>query len=57
MLLISHDIHDVFDVSDRIQIMAGGGVVGTRKTAEVTKEEVLGMIIMGQPADALETKA
>ncbi len=48
MLMISHDIHDVFDISDRIFVMAGGREVGTRRTDEVTKDEVLGMIILGK---------
>ncbi len=48
MLVISHDIHDVFDMSDRITVMANGRQVGTRRTAEVTKDQVLGMIILGK---------
>ncbi len=48
MFMISHDIHDVFDMSDRIFVMAGGREVGTRRTDEVTKDEVLGMIILGK---------
>lgn len=48
MFMISHDIHDVFDISDRIFVMAGGREVGTRRTDEVTKDEVLGMIILGK---------
>ena len=48
MFLISHDLHDVFDISDRIFVMAGGREVGTRRTARVTKDQVLGMIILGK---------
>jgi D-xylose transport system ATP-binding protein len=48
MFMISHDINDVFDISDRIFVMAGGREVGTCPTAEVTKDEVLGMIILGK---------
>ena len=48
MFVISHDIHDVFDLSDRIMVMANGRQVGTRRTAEVTKDQVLGMIILGK---------
>jgi D-xylose transport system ATP-binding protein len=47
ILLISHDIHDVFELSDRLLVMSGGRVVGTRKTTEVTKDEVLRMVVMG----------
>lgn len=48
IFLISHDIHDVFDLADRLCVMKNGKVVGTAKTSDVTKDEVLGMIIMGK---------
>ena len=48
IFLISHDIHDVFDLSDRISVMLQGRLVGTVDKDEVTKDEVLAMIIMGQ---------
>jgi len=48
IFLISHDIHDVFDLSDRISVMKNGRIVGTAKVGDVTKEEVLGMIILGK---------
>jgi D-xylose transport system ATP-binding protein len=48
IFLISHDIHDVFDLADRICVMKNGRVVGTARTADVTKDEVLGMIILGK---------
>jgi D-xylose transport system ATP-binding protein len=53
IFLISHDIHDVFDLSDRISVMLQGELVGTVKKDEVTKDEVLAMIIMGKkPGEA-----
>ena len=48
IFLISHDIHDVFDLADRIVVMKNGQVVGTARTGDVTKDEVLGMIILGK---------
>jgi D-xylose transport system ATP-binding protein len=48
IFLISHDIHDVFDLADRISVMLQGKLVGTVNKTEVTKDEVLGMIIMGK---------
>ena len=48
IFLISHDIHDVFDLADRVAVMKNGRVVGTARTGDVTKDEVLGMIIMGK---------
>ena len=52
IFLISHDIHDVFDLADRISVMLQGKLVGTVNKDDVTKDEVLGMIIMGkQPGE------
>jgi D-xylose transport system ATP-binding protein len=48
IFLISHDIHDVFDLADRVCVMKNGQVVGTAWTKDVTKDEVLGMIILGK---------
>ena len=48
IFLISHDIHDVFDLSDRISVMLHGGLVGTVNKTDVTTDEVLAMIIMGK---------
>lgn len=47
IFLISHDIHNVFDLADRVVVMKNGRVVGEARTQDVTKDEVLGMIIMG----------
>jgi D-xylose transport system ATP-binding protein len=47
IFLISHDIHDVFDLADRVSVMKNGQVVGHARTEDVTKDEVLGMIILG----------
>ena len=53
IFLISHDIHNVFDLADRVVVMKNGKVVGEARTSDVTKDEVLGMIIMGKvPAGA-----
>ena len=48
IFLISHDIHDVFDLSDRVSVMKNGKLVGTVTVDVVTKDEVLGMIILGK---------
>ena len=52
IFLISHDLHDVFDLSDRVSVIKNGKLIGTRRTADVTKDEVLGMIIMGKLPEA-----
>lgn len=48
IFLISHDIHDVFDLADRVIVMKNGAVVGSALTQDVTEDEVLGMIILGK---------
>ena len=48
IFLISHDIHDVFDLADRISVMLHGKLVGTVEKSKVTTDEVLAMIIMGK---------
>ncbi len=48
IFLISHDIHDVFDLADRVAVMKNGQLVGTARTSDVTQDEVLGMIILGK---------
>jgi D-xylose transport system ATP-binding protein len=57
VLLISHDIEDVFEVADDLVVMAGGRVVGRRKTHEVTRNEILSLIILGSPGDASPPRA
>jgi D-xylose transport system ATP-binding protein len=48
IIMISHDIHDVFDLADRITVMLQGRKVGTVEKADVTMDEVLAMIIIGK---------
>jgi D-xylose transport system ATP-binding protein len=48
IILISHDIHDVFDLADRISVMLQGKLVGTVDKDDVTMDEVLAMIIVGK---------
>jgi len=48
IILISHDIHDVFDLADRIAVMLQGKLVGVVNKSDVTMDEVLAMIIIGK---------
>ena len=48
IFLISHDIHDVFDLSDRVSVMYHGRIVATVNKSEVTTDDILGMIILGK---------
>ena len=55
IFLISHDIHSVFDMADRICVMLQGQLVGTVDKADVTKDEVLAMIIIGKLPDEVSS--
>ncbi|MGY6707992.1 MAG: ATP-binding cassette domain-containing protein [Rhizobiaceae bacterium] len=48
IFLISHDIHDVMHLADRVVVMKNGQVVGTAGVQDVTEDEILGMIILGK---------
>ncbi|HET7520562.1 MAG TPA: ATP-binding cassette domain-containing protein [Candidatus Limnocylindria bacterium] len=48
IFLISHDIHDVFDLSDRIGVMYHGKIVDIVEKDKVTPDDVLAMIILGK---------
>ena len=48
IFLISHDIDDVFELADRVAVMKNGQMVGTATVDSVTRDEVLGMIILGK---------
>ena len=56
IFLISHDIHDVFDLSDRISVMYHGQIVDTVAKTAVTADDVLGMIILGKKPDEVTEK-
>ncbi len=48
IFLVSHDIHDVFDLSDRISVMYHGRIVDTVNKADIDMDDILGMIILGK---------
>jgi D-xylose transport system ATP-binding protein len=48
IFLISHDIHDVMDLCDRVAVMKNGQLVGVERVADVTDDDILGMIILGK---------
>ncbi|MGB5870464.1 MAG: ATP-binding cassette domain-containing protein [Albidovulum sp.] len=49
IFLIEHDIHNVMKLCDRACVMKNGQKVGTVNVDEVTDEDILSMIILGQP--------
>jgi len=56
IFLISHDIHDVFDLSHRIAVMYHGQIVGIVNRDDVTPDDVLGMIIMGKSLEEVSAE-
>ncbi|MEM1362056.1 MAG: ATP-binding cassette domain-containing protein [Pseudomonadota bacterium] len=52
VVLISHSLDDVFEVSDRVHVQRRGRAVGGVITAESSVQEVLGLIVGAQDAAA-----
>jgi len=50
VILISHSLDDVLQVSDRIHVQRRGRCVGVVKTAETNVQDVLGMIVGAEEA-------
>lgn len=48
IFLISHDMHDVFELCDRIMVMNRGRNVGSYPIGDVSKDDVLSLIIKGE---------
>lgn len=54
IFLIDHDVHQVMNLCDRANVMKNGKLVGTVNTADVTDDDLLGMIILGKkPGEAV----
>jgi D-xylose transport system ATP-binding protein len=47
VILISHNMNDVFEVADRITVLRLGGTVGVFKTAETTQRDIVEAITAG----------
>jgi D-xylose transport system ATP-binding protein len=50
VMLVSHNLHDVFEVADRIAVLRLGQNVGTFKTSETSQQEVVTAITAGKLA-------
>lgn len=50
IILISHSLDDVFQVSDRIHVQRRGQCAGVVRTADSTTQQVLGMIVGAEEA-------
>jgi D-xylose transport system ATP-binding protein len=47
ILLVSHDLHEVFALADRVAVMKGGRVVASERVAETSPERVLEAMVGG----------
>jgi simple sugar transport system ATP-binding protein len=45
IIIISHQMYDVFEVADRIMVMRRGKNVATRLVSETTPDEIVGLIV------------
>ena len=45
LVFISHKLHEVLAISDRVTVLRDGRVIGTRPTAEVTRDELVKMMV------------
>jgi len=49
VVIISHNLHDVFEVADRITVLRLGRDVGVYERAKTTQQEIVGAITAGVP--------
>jgi len=50
IIYISHRLNEIFEISDRITILKDGATMGTKRIDEVTKDDVVSMMV-GRPVD------
>ncbi len=53
VMVVSHNLEDIFRITDRIVVMRAGRVVGARTTAETTSAEIVNLITMGAAEEAI----
>jgi simple sugar transport system ATP-binding protein len=51
IIIISHQLHDVFSVANRLVIMRRGKKIAERMTEKTTPDEVVGLIVGSLPGD------
>ena len=55
LVFISHKLHEVMDISDRVTVLRDGKVIGTRPTREVNRDELVKMMV-GRELKELEPR-
>jgi D-xylose transport system ATP-binding protein len=56
VVIVSHNLGDVFEVADRITVLRLGRVVRVYETAQTNAQEIVGAITSGAPAKAAEAE-
>jgi simple sugar transport system ATP-binding protein len=51
VILISHNLHDIFSVADRIVVLRRGEMVGMRKASETDGDEIVHLMVGDEYAD------
>jgi ABC-type sugar transport system ATPase subunit len=52
VILISHNLRDVWDVTDRLAVLHLGRLAGTRVRSETSLEEIVRLIVYGADPSA-----
>jgi D-xylose transport system ATP-binding protein len=52
VMVVSHNLEDIFRITDRIVVMRAGRVVGVRSTRTTTSSEIVNLITMGNAEEA-----
>lgn len=45
LVFISHKLHEVMEISDRVTVLRDGQVIGTRKASEITRNDLVKMMV------------
>lgn len=45
LIFISHKLHEIIDISDRVTVLRDGRKIGTRNTADITKSELANWMV------------
>ena len=58
ILVISHSIDEIFELTDRVTVLETGNLVGTVSTSDVTEDDIVEMIVSGKmPARSRDGEA
>jgi D-xylose transport system ATP-binding protein len=49
VILISHNLHDVFEAADRVTVLRLGRDIGVYEVAKTTQQEIVSAITGGTP--------